>query len=89
MTDERLRECLDESEVGCECFNCLVSRDLLDARAELATLREQLAKVCEAGKVLFGEVIDICDDPDCDGPRCAACKAMKAAIAAARKVEGE
>jgi hypothetical protein len=59
--------------------------ELSDARAEVATLREHLAKVCEAGDALASEVLDICENPFCDGPRCIACQEMKAAIAAARK----
>ena len=55
--------------------------------AEIASLRVKLAAVCKAGETLASDVLDLCDDPYCDGPRCLACFAMKAAIAAAR--EGE
>ena len=60
---------------------------LANARAEITSLRAKLDAVCEAGATLASEVLDICEDPFCDGPRCLACVAMKAAIAAAR--EGE
>jgi hypothetical protein len=66
-----------------------VQKILLDARAEIATLRAKLAAVCRAGETLASEVLDICEDPYCDGPRCLACFAMKAAIAAADVVEAD
>jgi hypothetical protein len=56
-----------------------VSADCQDARAEIATLREHLAKVCEAGKDLrdtaFCDVIVALDCPrgDCD---CCTCEAV-------------
>ena len=67
----------------------LIQYELANERAadEIASLRAKLDAVCEAGATLASEVLDICEDPFCDGPRCLACVAMKAAIAAAR--EGE
>jgi len=64
-----------------------VSADCQDARAEITSLRAKLDAVCEAGETLASEVLDICEDPFCDGPRCLACVAMKAAIAAARETK--
>ena len=63
------------------------NNEVATAAAELASLRAKLAAVCRAGETLASEVLDICEDPYCDGPRCLACFAMKAAIAAAG--EGE
>jgi len=63
----------------------LVDKSKLDA--EIATFRAKLAAVCRAGETLASEVLDICEDPYCDGPRCLACFALKAAIAAAGERE--
>jgi hypothetical protein len=63
-----------------------VSADYQDARAEIATLREHLAKVCEAGKdvrgylacVRTGQRAGPCDPTYPKLPPCGACEAAQA-----------
>ena len=68
-----------------------VAADLLDARAEIATLRAKLDKVCEAGEDLrntaFCDVLVALDCPrgDCDCCTCEAVGKFDAALAAARE----
>jgi len=70
-----------------------VQKILLDARAEIATLRAKLDKVCEAGEDLrntaFCDVLVALDCPrgDCDCCTCEAVGKFDAALEAAR--EGE
>ena len=92
VTTEQARECL----VACPIDTILMqdlAADLLDARAEIATLRAKLAAVCEAGEDLrntaFCDVLVALDCPrgDCDCCTCEAVGKLDAALEAAR--EGE
>ena len=71
-----------------------VQKILLDARAEIATLRAKLDAVCEAGEDLrntaFCDVRVALDCPrgDCDCCTCEAVGKFDAALAAAREGEG-
>jgi hypothetical protein len=68
------------------------NNEIVRLRAEITTLREHLAKVCEAGRDLrdtaFCDVIVALDCPrgDCDCCTCDAVGKFDAAIAAAREV---
>ena len=89
VTDEQAREVSASKLKHLSMVSqCALADDLLDARAEIATLRAKLEAVCEAGEVMrCGVICDTscaaeCPRGDCDCDGCDSARGFLAALAA-------